>query len=106
MLEDPTPLCTLPTASVTHDDCSQTVGVWLKLEQRKSPRESGILAPLIIIVVVMIIIVIIVIIMIMIMIIASWSRCFRTAAGCAPPPADVDPLPFHSCHILPFQPVL
>ena len=44
MLEDPTPLCTLPTACVTHDDCSQTVGVWLKLERRKSPRESGILA--------------------------------------------------------------
>ena len=44
VLEDPTPLCTLPTASATHDGCSQTVGVWLKLEQRKSPRESGILA--------------------------------------------------------------
>ena len=44
LLEDPNPLCTLPTASVPHDDCSQTVGVWLKLEQRKSPRESGILA--------------------------------------------------------------
>ena len=44
VLEDPTPLCTLPTASATHDGCSQTVGVWLRLEQKKSPRESGILA--------------------------------------------------------------
>ena len=58
MLEDPTPLCTLPTASVTHDDCSQTVGVRLKLEQRESPRESGILALILIRILILILVLI------------------------------------------------